>query len=263
MVLSCPASLLPHLLASLLYVHNVVYDRFSAISAVAWSLEVEIQFYLLAPLFGLIFSLRRPLLRRLLFAGIGAIAVVAQHLVASRWGFHFRWSGTLPGQLQYFMVGMLVADVHLTGGPPETSPSLGWDVAAVIAVYSLGVALHDGQIVFRFVELPAIFLLYMAAFRSRLLRGFLRAPLVSTLGGMCYSIYLLHTWVIFFWHPVIARWAGAPSYPVRFAIFVGPVALSVVLVAAVYFVLVERPCMDRAWPSRLMGAIRRGAGRRA
>ena len=41
--------LLPHFFASLFYVHNIVYDAHSAVNGVAWSLEVEIQFYLLAP----------------------------------------------------------------------------------------------------------------------------------------------------------------------------------------------------------------------
>ena len=43
------APLLPHLLASLGYVHNIVYGVPSTINVVAWSLEIEVQFYILAP----------------------------------------------------------------------------------------------------------------------------------------------------------------------------------------------------------------------
>src|SRR5690606_13995932 len=45
-----PGGLLPHLGVSAVYLHNMVYGESSAINGVAWSLEIEIQFYLLAPL---------------------------------------------------------------------------------------------------------------------------------------------------------------------------------------------------------------------
>ena len=41
--------------ASLFYVHNIIYDNHSKVLGVAWSLEVEAQFYILAPLLCLIF----------------------------------------------------------------------------------------------------------------------------------------------------------------------------------------------------------------
>src|ERR1019366_7455413 len=47
--------LLPHLGASLLNIHNLVYRTPSAINIVAWSLEIEIQFYLLAPFLAMVF----------------------------------------------------------------------------------------------------------------------------------------------------------------------------------------------------------------
>jgi peptidoglycan/LPS O-acetylase OafA/YrhL len=49
-------SLLPHFFASMAYLHNIIYQSFSWILPVAWSLEVEVQFYVLAPLFFLFFS---------------------------------------------------------------------------------------------------------------------------------------------------------------------------------------------------------------
>ncbi len=48
--------LLPHFLASLLYLHNVIFGSLSRISPPTWSLEVEVQFYLLAPLLARVFN---------------------------------------------------------------------------------------------------------------------------------------------------------------------------------------------------------------
>ena len=42
-------SLFEHLMATLLYVHNWIYGYSSPINKAAWSLEIEIQFYLLVP----------------------------------------------------------------------------------------------------------------------------------------------------------------------------------------------------------------------
>src|SRR5689334_17493534 len=50
--------LLPHLLASIVYQHTLLFHSFSWVMPVAWSLEVEVQFYVLAPLFFLLFLIR-------------------------------------------------------------------------------------------------------------------------------------------------------------------------------------------------------------
>ena len=45
-----PLQLAPHLMASAFYLHNLIYGMSSTLNTVAWSLEIEVQFYLLAPL---------------------------------------------------------------------------------------------------------------------------------------------------------------------------------------------------------------------
>ena len=47
----------PNLLASMFYVHNFAYGEPSAILVVAWSLEVEVQFYLCMPVLALLFAI--------------------------------------------------------------------------------------------------------------------------------------------------------------------------------------------------------------
>jgi len=58
--------LIPHLLASIVYLHNLIYRQASAINSVAWSLEVEVQFYILAPLINSVFLIHRGWIRRLM-----------------------------------------------------------------------------------------------------------------------------------------------------------------------------------------------------
>ncbi len=56
--------LLKHFPASLFYLHNAIYHQPSLVMPPAWSLEIEIQFYLLAPLLALVYAIRRSVLRR-------------------------------------------------------------------------------------------------------------------------------------------------------------------------------------------------------
>ncbi len=56
--------IMPHLLASMAYLHNVIYQSDSTINVVAWSLEVEVQFYVLVPLLASVFAIADTRLRR-------------------------------------------------------------------------------------------------------------------------------------------------------------------------------------------------------
>jgi peptidoglycan/LPS O-acetylase OafA/YrhL len=63
------ADVLPHALASAAYIHNIVYLGRDPISSVIWSLEVEVQFYILAPLLTMVFLVHGRWLRRAILAG--------------------------------------------------------------------------------------------------------------------------------------------------------------------------------------------------
>ena len=126
--------LFPHLLASCLYVHNLVYGEGSAINWVAWSLEIEVQFYLLAPLLGELFRLRRRLVRRLAIAALGAAAtlLVWGHKV---YGYALPW--TVLHELQFFLVGFLLADVYLSDWDERPQGHWGWDLVSLAGWPSL------------------------------------------------------------------------------------------------------------------------------
>jgi peptidoglycan/LPS O-acetylase OafA/YrhL len=86
-------------------------------------------------------------------------------------------------------------------------------------------------------------------------------PLITTIGGMCYSIYLLHN--VFLNNTLFLTKHLAPTgvYAADFALqalIMGPL---VVVFSAVFFVLVERPCMDRSWPRHLAAWVRTRRGR--
>ncbi|MCU1336933.1 MAG: acyltransferase 3 [Bryobacterales bacterium] len=228
--------LLPRLAASAAYVHNVWFADQSAINPVAWTLEVEVQFYCLAPLLAGIFAIRPRRWRR---AGLLAVILLAGIVQLYYWDATPRPRLSILYALQFFLAGFLLADVYLVDWEEKPTPHWVWDAVAV-AGWSVLFALDDAQV---WIVFPLLTLtLCVAAFRGVLVNRVLRNPAVTTIGGMCYTIYLFHYVVI----PPMLRVSGGfhPLAQGLFAVFV------VMLVSCAYFVLVERPCMQKDWPQR-------------
>jgi peptidoglycan/LPS O-acetylase OafA/YrhL len=267
-----PVSLAPHLLASLFYVHDLVYARDSLINNVAWSLEVEVQFYLLVPWLTLLLAVRAPAVRRL---GLVAAVLVTSYAGPQLAGTSPHLENTLLRFAQYFLLGFLLADLMVCGQLRRARGTVAWDLAALASV-PLVVMLHTQTGVATWLPaaarypvaelaLPWLFLVgCLAVFRGVALGALLRLPLVTTVGGMCYSIYLLHN--VLLNNTLFATKDLAPfgAYGLDLLVQALIMVPFVVVVSAVFFVLVERPCMDRTWPQRLRAwAVSRTGGRAA
>ncbi len=262
-------ALAPHLLASLGYVHDLVYGRDSLINNVAWSLEVEIQFYLLVPWLTALFAVRRTSARRAVLVLAVVLTSAVGPLVA---GTSPHLHNTLLRFLQYFLVGFLLADLMVLDQLVPRRRLLRWDVLALAAV-PLVVMLHTHSGAARWIPgswvqlvgelaVPWLCLVaYLGVFRGVVLNAFLTLPLVTTIGGMCYSIYLLHNVLLnntlFLTKDLAPFGAYAPDLLLQLLVM-GPF---VVAVSAGFFVLVERPCMDKAWPRHLATWVRTRWGR--
>ena len=126
--------LLPHLLASLVYVHNLVYGTGSTVNVVAWSLEVEVQFYLLAPLLALVFTIASVWLRRAFIIAAIAAMITVQVFDVSH---DACLSLTLLNYIQFFLLGFLLADLYLTAWRQAPAHETAWDAVGVGAWIAL------------------------------------------------------------------------------------------------------------------------------
>jgi len=239
-------TLLAHLLASMFYVHNLVYDKMSLINFVTWSLEVEVQFYILAPLLGTVYLIKSTWLRRGTIALlIGILGTMSLHLGA-------RANMSLLAYAHYFLAGFLLAD-FLEMPRHADHPTWRWDVVSVVGWWLI-FSVPKGQTTMAW--LPFLILpVYLAAFYGKASNWFFRQPFVALTGGMCYSIYLMHMLIISTVFRVVKH-IRLQNDGLSLAIQTVLLLSAVGIVSTIFFVLVERPCMDPAWPKKLWNGLR-------
>ncbi len=237
----------PHLAASLFYLHNLTYGFPSPAIGVAWSLEIEVQFYVLVPLLALLFAIRDRWLRRGFLVTLIVGILSAQSLFLPPSG---RLSLSIPAYLQFFMIGFLLADIFLADWQEAPQTNVYWDVVAIAGWPLLFFVLRKDVLthwLFPFL----VFLLYCTAFRGSWSRRVLATPWLTVIGGTCYSIYLIHYEVM----SAVGRFTKgiAEDWPywAYFLIQLGLIGTAIVLVCGLYFVLLEKPCMSHDWPQRV------------
>jgi peptidoglycan/LPS O-acetylase OafA/YrhL len=249
------ALLFPHLAASVLYSHTLVYDAFSLINGVAWSLEIEWQFYLLAPLLVTIFRVRARARRRALLLGcVLAWSALAQAgpVESPRFKLSLLFHGP------YFLTGLLLSDFYVSDWREAPVRKLVWDaLGATCWVGIVSLVAAPGRLSYL---LPLLVLgAYVGAFRGRLANRALRWPAVYLVGGMCYTIYLYH----FFFLSIVGNPALALVSSSTLPAWANVVVLALVVVptilfgCAVLFVVAEKPFMKRRWPAQLDIWLRR------
>lgn len=249
------SELFPHFGASLLYIHNIVFTDYSIINPVAWSLEIEIQFYLLAPLLAYIFFRSpSPVLRRGLLIGSIAALLLAQH--------YFGWATlpyklTLLWQLHYFLAGFLVADLFLTEwkGANLNIGHWSWDIVAIVTFFAMCFS-WSTDVDKRLVFISALILFLIAGFRGRFFTQFLRLPWIATIGGMCYTIYLIHLPLLEGLTRLTANIEVTSFFSVNLLVQMLLLFPIILAVSAVGFLLIEKPCMDKDWPKKMINSIK-------
>ena len=255
--------LTPHYISGLFYAHGLVYRSVNPVSEVTWAVEVEFQFYLVMPLLATVFlvdhaGVRRRLLAAAIIAATGLAHVMTIGQPASNVaGEPFPLAAlSLPGYLNLFLLGMLVADLYVHEGWDRRRPSVTADLAFVAGMAGLFITpLSYGP--GRTLLLPlACVLVVGGGIRGRLARWLLERPVIFLIGGMSYSIYLLHFGIVRLIGDPVTDGITFSSPTMEF--LTGAVLLTgACLIAAVaFYLLIERPCMRPDWPLRVQRWIR-------
>ncbi len=266
--------LLPHLGASMIYLHNLIYGSESLVNNVAWSLEIEIQFYLLVPILASLFAIRKTMLRRGVIGGIILLSITHQWLFIGEGSWMYL---SIIRFIHFFLLGFLLADLYLLDWKEHPTRSWGWDIVSLVGWpllffiwnspgLSRAIAPYGHEPVIASYAFPILtFLLYNAVFRGTVTHRIMTNPWITTIGGMCYTIYLFHNQLIgallIFTKGLVPTGDYTVNYFIQAAIVI-PVML---VATSIYFMLIERPCMRKDWPRRfaekVKGIVTRRSGR--
>ncbi len=231
------------LAASSTYTHNVVYGEMSRINFVAWSLEVEAQFYLLAPLLALMLAIPSTMARRTLWVVVAIVAGAISFCVDTVWAEAM--PVTLLRFLPLFLSGFLLADLYVLRWSKSAGTSLIADVVFLMAFASIFIIPESSRL--RFVATPVMALIVAGGLRGRIARWLVTRPWIVTIGGMCYTIYLYHFLVL----TGVGRLTQSITVPggiaANFALQVVLIVPAVLACSALLFVLFEKPFMRPGW----------------
>jgi peptidoglycan/LPS O-acetylase OafA/YrhL len=105
--------------------------------------------------------------------------------------------------------------------------------------------------------LPGFILaLYAAVFYGSFSNQALASVWVASIGGMCYSIYLLHNYAIASLGFITERIGGTLPFPSKFMVQMLLMTPFVLAICICFYRLIEQPCMQPDWPSRLKDYLR-------
>jgi peptidoglycan/LPS O-acetylase OafA/YrhL len=227
-------------------VHQPVYGSASPVLGVAWSLEIEVRFYLLVPVLAwAVCRITAPLMRRLALVLLAATCLAVASITVAPY-----LSGLLFAPL--FLAGWLVADLYVTGPAWCRVRSAWWDVVAGVGLLgTIYVCMDTGHVRMIFWGPVLIGALLFGSLLGRYTAGLLAHPALSALGAMSYSIYLIHYPLLVLW----GRWGAHHPWAAHPVAIVAAVVGSFLL-ALVFYVCIERPCMDPGWPARLGARVR-------
>jgi peptidoglycan/LPS O-acetylase OafA/YrhL len=157
---------------------------------------------------------------------------------------------TIINFIQFFLLGFLLADIYLADWKREPRTQWYWDVITMVgwpAVFWMS----RSPLLISFALPIMLFVLYCAMFRGTLSNWLICNRFITTIGGMCYSIYLLHYQAL----SAVMRHTCLIGFTSRYWVNVllqialtGPFLL---VIAGTYFLLIEQPCMHKDWLQRM------------
>lgn len=225
-----------HYLASFFYIHNLVFGYRSTILPVAWSLEIEVQFYLVAPFIAMFYVSFIPKIRMVLFSLLILLLPYIQWLLPLR---DYHLSISLLNYLQYFLSGLIAADLYASS---INIPRLWRNVICVLSFIALVIFSVPELYLKPFMPFVLMFCV-LTGISSDLGKLIFGQKILYTIGGFSYSIYLLHMPVLVY----SAKFIESIKLPINdcfLFIFHAIISISVLLIlSGAFYLLVERSFM--------------------
>lgn len=243
-------------LSSLVYSHNIIFSgvhTYPLLNPNLWSLEIEIQFYILAPVLAYAFAFQSILIRRV------SLIVLAILLILFNTHYSLPFLNIL-GYFHYFLVGFLLADLYVSKSMIFPKTKFDGLIAFFFLVFIWIFETPDftsnlGKSVWEICRLAGIFFLFYYVLFHKSLQ-FLSYPFVTNIGGMCYSIYMLHSPVIYVFGKYVVMFTFSKYALLNFSVYLIALLSIILIISGVFFLLIERPCMERDWHTKLLKILK-------
>jgi len=242
--------ILPHFGASILYLHSIIYHSWSYINPPVWTLEIEVQFYILAPLLAyLFFSIKSKNLRRATLVAFIVVVIVLQQYfdIMSKYTIL-----TILAHIQYFLIGFLMADIYLMEWSNGIRKHMVFNYLSILSLmFAFWIWSWDYNLLSRLLFISSLFLLAYSSFRATWFNRFITLPWITAIGGMCYTIYLVHLPIIEFMIQFTKNLYLTDIFTINFLLQLLILTPILMTVSMIFFLLIEKPCMHKDWPQRV------------
>ena len=236
---------------SAFYIHNITAGSASLINPVAWSLEIELQFYLFAPFLLFFYCRLNPLLRQTI---LGVITIFLIAIRPESW----RWQHSVIGVFEYFAAGIIMADIYLIRWNRSLPRHSWYDFLSILAMFFLlSTALLPPGKTTSLLRAVSIFLFVFFVLGSKYLSSLFGNPWIAALGGMCYTYYLYHSSLLFVSTKVCKLFFGKLEYFQAYLTLFFFGGILTIFVCTLLFIFFERPFMHREWPSNFYILLKR------
>lgn len=241
---------LPNFLANITYTHTLIFNKWSVFNPPTWTLEIEIQFYILAPFLANLFFFYKNHQKRWT---INLISLVVLIVLQQYFKFYSNpYSFTILGHLHYFLIGFFLADIYLVKWKNGIKHHHQYDLFFIIALVVLIFGWSwSYELYSRILVILSLFLLFISSFKGIIVNNFLRNRWVTAIGGMCYTIYLIHLPFSEFLIIITKKIALTNNITINLLVQLAIFIPLILIISAFFFVILEKPFMNKNWTQKL------------
>jgi len=247
-----------HFVASAFYMHNAIYNHISTINPVAWTLEIEIQYYLIFPLFATALFFKNHLLRRCSLFAFFILTCIFHPEEVSLFTQKYYLTKSLVAYWYIFIIGIVVADFYLiTKKFLSVKKNILFDLSGLAALFFIITLSGFQSLSYKFFIFICYVVLFVSVFKGKLLNKIFTNTWVTIIGGMCYSIYLLHYAITYFIMQAFTINIFSYNYLIDILIQSIIIIPFILIISTIFFVFLERPFMNINWPHNLKNFLQR------